>query len=120
MRKITKEICEAFLRKEKKAIGNTATDGKALFLHGNRIAERVAGNTIKISLAGWPTVTTRERLNGLLELMRSPFRVRQRNFKQMLGKYDKSKETIYFRSMITDGWYYLVDRNEDVFHVRPS
>ena len=47
------------------------TDGNALFLHGNKIAEYASlykndgDDSINITLAGWDTVTTRERLNGL-------------------------------------------------------
>lgn len=35
-----------------------------MFLFGNMIAVRV-GNRLQITTAGWNTVTTRERLNGL-------------------------------------------------------
>lgn len=71
MRKITQEIVQAFYRGEKLNKGNTKTDGDAIFLHGNKIAEHNSifsndGNKhINITLAGWNTPTTRERLNGL-------------------------------------------------------
>ena len=39
-----------------------------LFLFGNLIAERNR-DSIRVTLAGWPTTTTRARLNGLLELL---------------------------------------------------
>lgn len=44
--------------------GNTHTDGNTLFLHGNAIA-RHTERGLEITMAGWETVTTRERLNGL-------------------------------------------------------
>ena len=66
MRKISKQIAEAFNQGKTKTIGNTFTNGKEVFLHGNLIAWRSPGNTLELTLAGWPTVTTRERLNAIL------------------------------------------------------
>jgi len=68
MRKVTQETVNAFLKGEKKTIGNTFTDGKSLYLHGNCIARKVDGK-IYISNAGWQSVTTKERLNGLLDML---------------------------------------------------
>lgn len=68
MRKITKEVVGAFNREEGKKIGNTQSleyqYGVLLFLHGNRIAIKENGK-LYVSLCGWDTVTTRERLNGI-------------------------------------------------------
>ena len=68
MRKITREAYEAFISKEPFAKSNTAVhvaeDGDvALFLHGNIIAKQVGG-TLSITSAGYPTNTTKERLNA--------------------------------------------------------
>lgn len=65
MRKITKQIKEAFENKQSKTVGNTSTNGQAVYLHGNKIIER-RGKHIFATLAGWNTPTTRERLNGIL------------------------------------------------------
>jgi hypothetical protein len=65
MRKITKEIVAAFLNREEKKIGNSYTDGTALYLHNNQIACHIVEGVIGITTAGWNTPTTRERLNGL-------------------------------------------------------
>ena len=67
MRKVTKQVTTAFMQRTKKSVGNSHTDGETLFLHGNAIARHVGddGKAIEVSFAGWPTVTTRERLNGL-------------------------------------------------------
>ena len=46
-------------------MGNTTTDGQSLFLHGNMIARWINGSDLEVTNAGWPTTTTRERLNGL-------------------------------------------------------
>jgi len=64
MRTITKTIVGSFLRKEAKSYGNTCTNGKSLFLHGNEIARHTA-NGIEITNAGWSSNTTKERLNAL-------------------------------------------------------
>lgn len=65
MRKITKEIVAAFMNHEAKRIGNSHTDGTTLYLHGNAIARHRADGGVNVTTAGWNTVTTRERLNGI-------------------------------------------------------
>ena len=64
MRKVTKETVGAFMRHERRTVGNTHTDGEKLYLHGNMIACHTPEGIV-VTLAGWPTVTTRERLNGI-------------------------------------------------------
>ena len=68
MRKISKEIAESFYKGFSKSKGNTATDGVNVWLHGNKIAWRTQDNNLEVTLAGWPTVTTRERLNSILNV----------------------------------------------------
>lgn len=67
-------MAKAFYNNEKFSSGNTQVSDKGIFLHGNKIAEwqslyaplKKDGNMkINITLAGWNTSTTRERLNGL-------------------------------------------------------
>jgi len=69
MRKITREIVNAFMERKPRSISNSSTDGTTLYLHGNAIArhtgEGVSAEGLEISMAGWPSNTTRERLNGL-------------------------------------------------------
>ena len=67
MRKITEKIANAFLLSNDKSMGNTWTNGKSVYLHGNKIAEK-REDGIYLSLAGWNTPTTRERLNGILRV----------------------------------------------------
>jgi len=81
MRKVTKLIAEAFKDYKKLTIGNTMTDGQSVFLHGNRIAWREDG-TLYISMCGWPTVTTRERLDGILDAYDCTIRICQRKGEQ--------------------------------------
>jgi hypothetical protein len=64
MRQVTKQIAEAFLNGKAKVTKNTTTDGKSLYLFGNKIAEH-REDGLYITNCGWPTKTTKERLNGL-------------------------------------------------------
>ena len=86
MRQETQKIMSAFLQGQKASAARTNTDGNTVWLHGNKIAQRSEGDFVDFSLAGWPTVTTRERINGLLELSGSDHRVCQRNLRQYLIK----------------------------------
>lgn len=67
-RQITKEAVRAFNNNENFSLSNTTVKadctGTRMYLFGNLIAEKVA-NRIRVTLAGWNTPTTRERLNGL-------------------------------------------------------
>jgi hypothetical protein len=69
MRKITKKSVEAFLSGYDFKSDNTQVVGKAgatyLKLHHNTIACKLNDGTIEVSLAGWNTKVTRERLNGI-------------------------------------------------------
>ena len=84
MRQETQKIMSAFLRGQKASATRTNTDGNTVWLHGNKIAQRSEGDFVDFSLAGWPTVTTRDRVNGLLELSGSDYRVSQKNGTQFL------------------------------------
>ena len=84
MRQETQKIMSAFLQGQKASAARTNTDGNTVWLHGNKIAQRSEGDFVDFSLAGWPTVTTRDRVNGLLELSGSDYRVSQKNGTQFL------------------------------------
>jgi hypothetical protein len=64
MRNVTQKIKAAFDAGNSLKVGNTHTDGTAVYLHGNKIIERRAGE-VWITNAGWSTNTTKERLNGI-------------------------------------------------------
>lgn len=71
MRKITQEIVQTFLNNQIKTFGNTSVrrDTKmanvlCISLHGNLIAKKIQKDLF-ITHANWPTMTTKERLNGL-------------------------------------------------------
>ena len=72
MRKITKEAIKAFYNREPFKKSNTVIENKEgktyLKLFGNVIATLDENNELFITTAGWNSVTTRERLNGLNEV----------------------------------------------------
>lgn len=77
MRKITETIVHAFMDRRAAGRGNSHTDGDALYLHGHKIAwhgEYNGAACVYMTLAGYGTPTTRERLQGILTVMghRSP------------------------------------------------
>jgi hypothetical protein len=67
MRLITEKIATAFNQNKPLSIGNTTTDGNAIYLHGNKILER-RGDGIYWNLCGWNTRTTRERLSPFVRI----------------------------------------------------
>jgi len=91
MRQITKEISKSFRKGFSKKISNTETDGVSVWLHGNRIAWRNQDNTISITLAGWGTPTTRERLKGILEAHGIYYRVAQLQGSQIIRNSSNEK-----------------------------
>lgn len=82
MRDVTRKVCTAFLQGRPLRIKSTHTDGRNLYLHGNLIAWHSLSDTIMCSLAGWGTVTTRERLNGLYQLINGTRPFHQHNHEQ--------------------------------------
>ncbi len=64
MRKITREIVDAFQNSRSLKIGNSRTNGESLWLFDNKIAE-IRRDGLWITNAGWVSQTTKERLNGL-------------------------------------------------------
>lgn len=65
MRKVTREITEAFRRGIAKTVSNTTTDGENIWLFGKHIV-RVVDDDIEFTFAGYGTPTTRDRLNAVL------------------------------------------------------
>jgi hypothetical protein len=88
-RKVTIEVVSAFLQKRREKKGNTETDGRVLYLHGNSIARWTDGGNLEIRSAGWETNTTKERLNGIPNV-----NITQKNYEWFLnGKpWERSHE----------------------------
>ena len=85
MRKITKEIANALFARQDVNKGNTATINGEVFLHGNKIA-KIEDGALLMTLAGWNTPTTRERLNGIADVFGAKKRYSQKDFKPFLGE----------------------------------
>ena len=62
------------------------TDGNQVFLHGNRIAWKLNNKKVAITLAGWPTPTTRERLNAIMDVFGWEFSINQVDGNQVISK----------------------------------
>lgn len=84
MRKITKEAVSKFLNRETFKKSNMEVDeGYGQFrlkLHGNVIATIDKLGVLSVNNAGWPTNTTKERLNGIPGV-----RVHQKNWTWFLN-----------------------------------
>lgn len=96
MRKITEQAARALLTRTPFKSGNTQvkitaeansdTPVARMYLHGNLIAE-LRGYNLHATLAGWPTPTTRERLNGICNLAGVPG-FYQRDHRQFRGEWE--------------------------------
>ena len=80
MRKITETIANAFLQGANKTQGNTSVLNGKVYLHGNLIAQKGEAGEVYMTLAGWNTPTTRERLNGIAQVLGLDASFTQRNF----------------------------------------
>ena len=85
MRKESLKIARAFAAGLAASAARTSTDGQAMFLHGNRIAQREADGSIWVTLAGWGTVTTRDRVNTLCHVLGSGVWFYQRDHVQRVS-----------------------------------
>jgi len=87
MRKIESQMNRAIINKNDWSNSNTVveynsnTDCSTVYLHNNRIAT-VDHNTnaLKLSSCGWQSVTTKSRLNAILQELITGARVFQKNF----------------------------------------
>ena len=95
MRKVEQQMNEAILYRKDFFKGNTSVENyitetgareAIVKLHGNHIA--TVGDTLQICDAGWQTVTTKSRLNALLNEFAEGCYVFQKNFDWFLGDAD--------------------------------
>ena len=94
-RQITEQIVKAFMNDTALRVSNSEvhTDFRntRLYLFNNLIAKKdKATGKIRINMAGYPTVTTRERLNGIPNC-----KIYQRNGKQFLNGVEIDTNTWY-------------------------
>jgi hypothetical protein len=99
MRKVTKNAVNAFKADNKFSGSNTNVltykAGTQMILHKNIIAEKyfkMPHDKISISLSGWNTVTTRERLNGILKAYNRQYAIAQRNYEPYIVWFDDKKQ----------------------------
>ena len=98
MRKITEVIAKALKNNINIRIGNSVTMNGEVFLHGNKIA-KIEDGALLMSLAGWNTQTTRERLNGIADVFGSKERFRKKGDSALIiSPWGK-------REIRTDSWY---------------
>ena len=102
MRKISKLAARAFIEGRSFNRDNTSVrivkrtpedshPNRRLYLHGNLIAEYTNARGLRITLAHWPTVTTRERLNGLLTELGKREGVWQHKHEQHYGTHEANR-----------------------------
>ena len=93
MRKIEQQMNKAILNRQDFKKDNTEvitiSDCSFVYLHGNHIA--TVGDTLQICDDGWQTVTTKSRLNALLNEFAEGCYVFQKNFDWFLGDADGNK-----------------------------
>jgi hypothetical protein len=82
MRKESLKIARAFAAGVAASAARTRTDGQAVYLHDNLIAKREPDGSIWVTLAGWGTVTTRDRVNTLCRVLGSGVHFFQRDHVQ--------------------------------------
>ena len=85
MRKIEQQMQTAIRNRQNWSKANTSVSVDqegftTVRLHGNRIAEIAPNGDMSLSSAGWETVTTKSRLNAILDCFFYGVRVYQRNF----------------------------------------
>lgn len=83
-------IAQAFKEGRPRTIKNTRTDGHNVWHHGNLIATKYLDGSVEVTLAGWPTVTTRDRLNAIAEAYGQGRPFYQSGFNQFYGDQEVS------------------------------
>ncbi len=99
-RKITMDSVHAFLagKEFKRENMEVNTDGYVFYLrlHGNTIATKTSDGKVYIDACGWYTVTTKDRLNYLLDAYGLP-RICQKNWLWYIGStpWNGGKTCVY-------------------------
>lgn len=112
MRKITRAACEAlfnrdYFQRDNTLVCHTKANGcTKMYLHGNLIAQFDAEGGVYISDAGWQTVTTKERLNGVLQLSGCNMRLYQVGGVWMYGTHGNSQD--FSNACCLEGWLRVV------------
>ena len=101
MRKIEQQMNRAIANKADWSSSNTtvsyneSTDCSSIYLHGHQIASYDHNNqAVKLSSCGWQTVTTKSRLNAILEEVMCGAKVYQRKFEWFFSKCNQTVDFI--------------------------
>lgn len=82
MSKVSTNAARSFIhrtpRRENNTVVTVQNNFSKMFLHGNQIAWHERDGSTALSMCGWGTLTTRARLNAILEAMQSAWRIVQR------------------------------------------
>lgn len=82
MSKVSTNAARSFIhrtpRRENNTVVTVQNNFSKMFLHGNQIAWHERDGSTALSMCGWGTLTTRARLNAILEAMQSAWRVFQK------------------------------------------
>lgn len=98
MRKESLAIAEAFKAGKPCRKARTVCDGSIILLHGNVIASRNKDGSVNMTLANWPSVTTRDRLNTICRVLYGRAMFHQKNGVQYFND-----EPISPRQIVTIG-----------------
>jgi hypothetical protein len=93
MTKEARKIAAAFVAGKTLRMKRTVTDGDEVRLHGSRIAWTNEQGVVYVTLAGWPTPTTRDRVNAICDAFEADFRFCQKKGEQYLY-YHKTCEMV--------------------------
>ena len=102
MRKISQQAAAALIAGSTYHNSNTRVEDGVMYLHGNAIASyepHGMRGVYAISLAGWPTVTTKDRLNTLLSALGASWYLRTIKGQVYAVSRDGRVELDH------DGWY---------------
>ena len=90
-------------RVEKDDEGNTS-----IYLHNNRIGYVTSFGDITLSSCGWDTVTTKSRLNAILDTFLHGVHVWQKNFTWYIGNTGNCSPSVANADLFFDG--YTIER----------
>ncbi len=98
MRKIEQQMNRAISNKSNWSSSNTqvsyneSTDCSSIFLHSHKIATYDHKNqAVRLSSCGWQTVTTKSRLNAILDEVKYGCRVFQKQFEWFVSYQDQTE-----------------------------
>ena len=100
MRKIEQQMQNAIRNRQNWSNSNTSVsideDGfTTVRLHGNRIAEITPHGDLTLSSFGWETVTTKSRLNAVLDVFFTGFGIWQNDFTWYIGQGGRDKDEFF-------------------------